>query len=371
MKSQLARALLVARRTGSSTIPTVIDPASNVYIAYGAPTNWPFGVAEAVLKRRLVVKYVPTSELGGWDLPSASAANSTFNLDIEDDFSAAELDPLPSVRFFTGMDRGTVPYQEDMVIAVPEFHDANRASPSCVHSLFAVVDGNGGASAALFVHKHLSKTLARNRHFRNNVDLALREAFLRLDRDLLLDAERRGLDESGAATVVALRRGRRVWVAHAGDCKAVLCRGGAAIELTRDHRAEVSPEEVRRVAREGGYITGGRLMGEVSILRGFGCLRREGGMKLRGLSPEPDIVSFDVGGGDEFLLLGSDGLFDVFPPPQVVRMLLMRSENLKLGVDEICERAGMEGCDNVSAVVVQFKELEVPKRSPLLLRKRK
>lgn len=42
-------------------------------------------------------------------------------------------------------------------------------------------------------------------------------------------------------------------VAHVGDCRAVLCRGGRAVALTRDHRPD-DPQERARILRNGGSV---------------------------------------------------------------------------------------------------------------------
>ncbi len=42
--------------------------------------------------------------------------------------------------------------------------------------------------------------------------------------------------ESGSTAVVAVLRGDDLFVANAGDSRAVLCRSGAAFALTDDHK---------------------------------------------------------------------------------------------------------------------------------------
>lgn len=50
---------------------------------------------------------------------------------------------------------------------------------------------------------------------------------------------------SGACCVTALIEGEEIVVSNVGDCRAVLCRGGVAEVLTRDHRAELEDERRR------------------------------------------------------------------------------------------------------------------------------
>lgn len=50
---------------------------------------------------------------------------------------------------------------------------------------------------------------------------------------------------SGACCVTALIEGQEVIVSNLGDCRAVLCRGGIAEALTKDHRVEEEDERKR------------------------------------------------------------------------------------------------------------------------------
>lgn len=50
---------------------------------------------------------------------------------------------------------------------------------------------------------------------------------------------------SGACCVTALIEGMEMVISNLGDCRAVLCRGGVAETLTKDHRAEREDERKR------------------------------------------------------------------------------------------------------------------------------
>jgi serine/threonine protein phosphatase PrpC len=54
-----------------------------------------------------------------------------------------------------------------------------------------------------------------------------------------------------------------------GDCRAVLCRNGQAIELSQDHKATLQ-SEINRVKLKGGVIVCGRVAGRLSVARAFG-----------------------------------------------------------------------------------------------------
>jgi serine/threonine protein phosphatase PrpC len=58
-------------------------------------------------------------------------------------------------------------------------------------------------------------------------------------------------------------------MANLGDCRAVLCRAGAAVDLTADCKA-ARPDEVARVVDAGGLVSNGRIHGETEVSRSFG-----------------------------------------------------------------------------------------------------
>ena len=100
----------------------------------------------------------------------------------------------------------------------------------------AAARGRTCAAAAEKLHAAL---LAAEAFERGAVLPALREAFLLTD-----DAFRQTEADSGACALVALIVGGRLFVAHVGDSRAVLCSGagGAAVRLTEDHKPDEDPE---------------------------------------------------------------------------------------------------------------------------------
>lgn len=81
---------------------------------------------------------------------------------------------------------------------------------------------------------------------------------------------------------------RRVflYVANAGDSRAVLCRGGAAVELSEDHKPE-DPSERARIQAAGGTVTAdGRVNDGLNLSRAIGdhvykvCILLERGLLL-------------------------------------------------------------------------------------------
>lgn len=62
----------------------------------------------------------------------------------------------------------------------------------------------------------------------------------------------------------------RLYVANAGDSRAVLCRGGAAVDLSNDHKPEDEDEKARIVAAGGTVTRDGRVNGGLNLSRALG-----------------------------------------------------------------------------------------------------
>lgn len=76
------------------------------------------------------------------------------------------------------------------------------------------------------------------------------------------------------------------------------------------------------------------------------------------LIPDPEFKTHDLGPGDEFLLLASDGLWDVLTPAeacQTVSAALGMNKSTAVIAEEMCNLALKLGSsDNVTCIVVQF-----------------
>ncbi|KAF0915782.1 hypothetical protein E2562_038917 [Oryza meyeriana var. granulata] len=116
-------------------------------------------------------------------------------------------------------------------------------------------------------------------------------------------------DHVGSTAVVAVLGPRHVVVANCGDSRAVLCRGGAAIPLSCDHKPD-RPDELERIHAAGGRVIfwdGARVFGMLAMSRAIG----DSYLKPYVIcDPEVRVIE-RKDGEDEFLILASDGLWDV------------------------------------------------------------
>lgn len=120
-------------------------------------------------------------------------------------------------------------------------------STCCLAVCFSVCR-HGGRQCAEFVHARLhhcfrhqlfllTGRLGLTTSIYRAVYDALFRAFTHTDRIFLRQQEQQNRRSGpGCAAIVVVILGDTLWAANAGDARAVLCRNGAALSLSRDHK---------------------------------------------------------------------------------------------------------------------------------------
>lgn len=176
--------------------------------------------------------------------------------------------------------------------------------------------------------------------------------------------------ESGCTAVVALLRGRDLYVANAGDSRCVVSRAGEALDMSLDHKPE-DDIETQRIIAAGGYVSrDGRVKGGLNLSRAIGDHTYK---RSENLPPEeqmitalPDIRTLSLDPKeDEFMILACDGIWNSMTSQEVVSFVRTRLLNGDKNISTICEELfdfclapdtmrDESGCDNMTAVIVQF-----------------
>ncbi|WZZ57927.1 hypothetical protein YC2023_058034 [Brassica napus] len=330
-------------------------------------------------------------------------------------------------------DKGARQAMEDVSVLLP---DASLDFPGklrCGH--FAIYDGHGGRLAAEFAKKHLhlnvlSSGLPRelvshqllsrlfldpNLRLLLQMDLkvakkAILDGFRKTDELLLQESVSAFLSalgcfanissiesffsvltfvygsggwQDGATAVCVWIVDQKVFIANIGDAKAVLARSSTtnesgshteacnplkAIVLTREHKA-IYPQERSRIQKSGGVVSSnGRIQGRLEVSRAFGDRQ----FKKFGVIATPDIHAFELTERENFMILGCDGLWEVFGPSDAVGYVqkllkgnerLLRAGTLQEGlpVSTISRRLVKEAVkerrckDNCTAIVIVFR----------------
>ncbi|KAL4428565.1 hypothetical protein ABPG77_008877 [Micractinium sp. CCAP 211/92] len=252
---------------------------------------------------------------------------------------AAPLDKrLGQVLWGSAQAKGMRPYMEDRHTIVSSFQPRTTTGSTVQDGVYrayaAVFDGHNGASAAEHVADRLHHVLAAEHAMRTctgegppatalqeeeRIAAAMVHSFEAVDREIMTRCRLEGT-KGGATGLVVLRIGNQLYAAHCGDTRAVMSRNGEALRLTEDHKPNL-PRERKRVEALGGRVDfarcwrvivepgGGRPASGLAVSRSFGDPDFKEPLHL--VTATPDVIRERLLPGDEFVILASDGLWDV------------------------------------------------------------
>eukprot|EP01032_Pedospumella_encystans_P026108 gene26108-29493_t len=199
-----------------------------------------------------------------------------------------------------GRTRGKRNYMEDVDFVFNSIKVNDKRSIS----VFGVLDGHGGKECSQFCADDIPVRIAANLRNGSSCPEALHKAFLESDLECL-ESGASG-DAGSTANVAVFDQLHNVfYIANTGDTRAVLSRGGEALDLSFDRKG-TDPEEIARVAKAGGYVMKGRLMGTLAVSRALGDLqlKEQGNQKLqRVLIPDPELSAFYPTQKEDFLII--------------------------------------------------------------------
>ncbi|KAH3710963.1 hypothetical protein DPMN_070461 [Dreissena polymorpha] len=223
----------------------------------------------------------------------------------------------------------------------------------------------------------------------STVEDIFKAAFLRLDHDILADAlpkeghgdiniENLSLALTGSCANLAYITGTDVYVANTGDCKAVIGHQigqdeWIPIMLSYEHDAENEKEVTRICSAHPGesdtVLRNGRLLGDLAPLRAFGDARYKwpsavmkhalnifspNGISIYGesliphnyktppyLTAEPEVVHHALSARDKFMVIGSDGLWELLKPNQVVDLIAAHMDDRQIISQFVVPQSGI------------------------------
>lgn len=245
------------------------------------------------------------------------------------------------------------------------------------HDFCAVFDGHGGKSVAQYLRFNILASLQAELPLQQQHTTPAHSVTL----ENYVDALYRALDKVDqqvqsivhwsfqGATCLA------VWIhpdpdpvslliANVGDSRAVLSRNQVAYDVTREHRPD-DPRETDRITAVGGQVIcepGGipRVNGNLALSRSIGDRAER-----PAVSAEPEISILTRHATDEFLILATDGLWDVWESEDAVHLVHRLLESEEVDRDSIAqylvEEALRRGShDNITVIILWMNESEEP-----------
>ncbi|XP_039120650.1 protein phosphatase 2C 51-like [Dioscorea cayenensis subsp. rotundata] len=244
------------------------------------------------------------------------------------------------------------------------------------YDFYGVFDGHGGAKVAHFCHERMHLAVAEEVSGVEEVnwELVMTSSFTKVDREVTAVP---GHHNIGSTALVAVVGPKKIVVANCGDCRAVLSSGGVAVPLSVDHKPDRA-DELERIEAIGGKVinwNGFRVLGVLATSRSIG----DNYLKPC-VIPNPEVMIVERSEKDEFIILASDGFWDVVSNEvacRVARRYLTqcnsvvavepeRRNTLNEAATVLSQLAISQGsCDNITVIVVELKRLDLrrPRRT--------
>ncbi|XP_051143005.1 protein phosphatase 2C 51-like [Andrographis paniculata] len=242
------------------------------------------------------------------------------------------------------------------------------------YDFFGVYDGHGGQRVARacgeMLHNLLASVVEGETSNETDWPAAMAAGFRNMDDEV--NKIGASVATMGSTAVVAVVGDDELVVANCGDSRAVLCRAGVAVQLSDDHKPD-RPDELARIELAGGRVinwNGQRVLGVLATSRSIG----DDYLKPYVIA-DPETRVMNRGEDDEFLILASDGLWDVVSNDlacQVVRRCFQRQirsrrrqkDDKQKCVEEECdEKIGERGGGEAETAAAMLSELAMAKGS--------
>ncbi|HLW72610.1 MAG TPA: PP2C family protein-serine/threonine phosphatase [Candidatus Babeliales bacterium] len=218
---------------------------------------------------------------------------------------------------------------------------------------FAVYDGHGGANVSSFLKSNLHTYFTECLAGKPDVKQAFECAFLKAENYALSNYE-----DGSTAVVTFIDKNNVLHCAWVGDSRAVLESNGRVGFATQDHKPD-RYDERKRIENAGGEIS----VWGVWRVNGLAVSRSIGDKPLKDdakgqIIAVPECVEIPLTADNHFLILASDGLWDVIKNEDAVAMVtkeLAKNSSLDkiaqaLQNDAIAKGSG----DNITVCVIKL-----------------
>jgi PPM family protein phosphatase len=153
------------------------------------------------------------------------------------------------------------------------------------------------------------------------------------------EPEKRGMGTTTSALLIA---GDRGFIAHVGDSRIYMLRGGQVVQLTEDHSLVNELIRRGRVTKES-FETSAYKQYKNAVTRAVGVYE----------TVQPDTIDFEILPGDQFLLC-SDGLHAYLNDQRIIDSL--KGDDVKLLPKKFIDLANAGGGhDNITAIVIRVE----------------
>ena len=218
------------------------------------------------------------------------------------------------------------------------------------NSLFCLFDGHGGSEVSSYLQSNFANFFKKSLPFNSSEKLLFfTELFNEIDKNL----KELSFSEMGSTAVIAYikkeKNKKYIYCANIGDSRCVLIKSNEWKRLSYDDRAS-DKNEYERILKKGGIVLDGRINGQLMLSRAFGDWE----LKEYGVSSDPHVTKIEISNDDQFLVMASDGVWDVMDDSEVYKMSILATDSKYL-CNSIMNGAVEKGStDNISCFVIQL-----------------
>ena len=227
-------------------------------------------------------------------------------------------------------------------------------------SYFGLFDGHSGKEVGIYLmenlHKIISQEIKSNKvENSDNIKKIIKNSFEKIDQEI---NNQNFKNETGSTGTVLLlykdinsKTGKSLICANVGDSKAYLIKKNEIKIITRDHKCS-DAEEVKRIRDSGGIVFRERVFGTLMLTRSFGDKE----MKKYGVLSTPDIFCQNIEEDDLFVIIASDGVWDVIEENEVLKFSQDKISSNEFSNKIINLAKERDTHDNISCIVVKLNK---------------
>ena len=332
-------------------------------------------------------------------------------------YSNKKIGPIKSFSYTTY--RGIIKeYNEDKVsvASIIEKPPNSKFSPWPKMSYFAIFDGHGGEDCSEYLRDNFLQFLVENKNFPFDIKVAMTEAFKEIEESFFKLKCKDTLEESnisGSCALVAVIFDNKVYMANIGDSRAIMSinNGTKIKQLTVDHKPD-NLTEFERALKNGSKIylddnddpdrdpskiqfikdknelkkkqeekfnseeekVFREYPSDLAVMRTVGDIKakkKEFGGNPGTIINVPDIFIYDINTGDDFIIMGCDGIFDDLSNQDIIdaawNVFKHRGKTKNYDIHELSMEAcdfimkcamEKESTDNLSCIVLGLEGLD-------------
>ena len=232
-------------------------------------------------------------------------------------------------------------------------HDINITKDD---AFFGVYDGHGddGDKIAKFAANNVQKKIKRSSNFAKNIPDAIIDSFIETHNEMANDKKLKEQSlQSGTTATIAIIRGNKIYIGNAGDSRTVISSRSKIVSSV-DHKPNSEIERKRIESIPGGFVSKPniwRVQGHLATARSLGDVYLN-----PYVTPLPDVVVHEITPQDEFMILGSDGIWDDINNEEAVEVV-RKSKNIKEAAENLKDLAIQRGAeDNITVLIVDLRK---------------